>query len=69
MDEINASYKRVFDSDGADVVLDDLGKRFCMKATTFVPDTNEMAFREGQRSVLLFIHSMLEDKQAPTNEE
>ena len=41
--------------------MEDLELRFHMKTPTFVPDSNEAAYKEGQRSVVLFIHNMLAD--------
>ena len=55
-------YKLVFDSEDGDKVLHDLGLRFCEQSSTFSTDPCETAYREGQRTVVLFIRSMLRDK-------
>jgi len=60
-------YKLVFDSEDGDKVLHDLGLRFCEQSSTFSNDPCETAYREGQRTVVLFIRSMLRDK--PNEEE
>ena len=60
-------YKLVFDTEDGDMVLEDLGLRFCEQSSTFSNDPCETAYREGQRTVVLFIRSMLRDKQ--TEEE
>ena len=60
-------YKTVFDTEDGDKVLEDLGLRFCEQSSTFSTDPCETAYREGQRTVVLFIRSMLRDKQ--TEEE
>ena len=60
-------YKLVFDTEDGDKVLEDLGLRFCEQSSTFSTDPCETAYREGQRTVVLFIRSMLRDKQ--TEEE
>ena len=60
-------YKLVFDSEDGDKVLHDLGLRFCEQSSTFSTDPCETAYREGQRTVVLFIRSMLRDK--PNEEE
>ena len=60
-------YKLVFDTEDGDKVLEDLGLRFFEQSSTFSPAPCETAYREGQRTVVLFIRSMLRDKQ--TEEE
>ena len=60
-------YKLVFDTEDGDMVLEDLGLRFCEQSSTFSSDPCETAYREGQRTVVLFIRSMLRDK--PNEEE
>ena len=60
-------YKLVFDTEDGDKVLEDLGLRFCEQSSTFSTDPCETAYREGLRTVVLFIRSMLRDKQ--TEEE
>jgi hypothetical protein len=52
-------YQRVFKSDDGEKLLEDLEKRCNVHATSFSPDSHETAFREGQRSVVLFIKSTL----------
>ena len=54
-------YKEVFTSVQGERVLEDLGLRFCEHSSTFSADANETAYREGQRTVVLFIKSMLRD--------
>jgi len=54
-------YKIVFGSDQGKLVMDDLEKRCHFMSTTNVKgDSHESAYMEGQRSVLLFIKSMLQ---------
>ena len=52
-------YKEVFTSVQGERVLEDLGVRFCEHSSTFSVDPNETAYREGQRTVVLFIKAML----------
>ena len=62
LDLIN-HYKIVFGSDECKSVLEDLERRCFYNVTTFSKgDTNETAFFEGQRTVLLFIKGMLNKK-------
>ena len=56
-------YKEVFTSVQGERILEDLGVRFCEHSSTFSVDTNETAYREGQRTVVLFIKSMLRDQK------
>ena len=44
-------------------VLEDMGVRFCEHSSTFSSDPCETAYREGQRTVLLFIRSMIRDRK------
>tara|TARA_R100000995_G_scaffold32167_1_gene14432 strand:- start:4589 stop:4783 length:195 start_codon:yes stop_codon:yes gene_type:complete len=60
--ELKATYKSVFGSDDGKQVLEDMEKRFGLWRTSYVPDSNETAFREGQRDVVLFIHATLKEK-------
>tara|TARA_R110000850_G_scaffold492_3_gene3048 strand:- start:1464 stop:1685 length:222 start_codon:yes stop_codon:yes gene_type:complete len=61
-EEVQQLYKLVFTSDDAAKVLEDLEHRFCIHGTTFSTEPTETAYREGQRTVVLFIKSMLRDK-------
>lgn len=56
-------YKFVFTSAEGQQVLEDMGVRFCEHSTTFSTDPCETAYREGQRTVLLFIKSMIRDRK------
>lgn len=56
-------YKIVFTSAEGQQVLEDMGVRFCEHSTTFSTDPCETAYREGQRTVLLFIKSMIRDRK------
>ena len=60
--DLRATYRMIFESDDGQIILDDLSRRFGLYRTSFVPDSNETAFREGQRDVLLFLHSLLRDE-------
>ena len=62
--ELIQNYKTAFKSNDGKMVLDDLEKRCFYNVTTFSKgDTNETAFYEGQRTVLLFIKSMINHKE------
>ena len=56
-------YKKIFKSDEGILVMEDLEKRCHFMSTTNVKgDSHESAYMEGQRSVLLFIKSMLQEE-------
>lgn len=61
--EIKADYKFIFNTDEGKRVLDDLSKRCHEFNTTHVKgDSHESAYYEGQRSILVFIKSILNQK-------
>ena len=63
IEQLKQIYKIVFDSDEGKKVLSDLEKRCHFLSTTNVKgDSHESAYMEGQRSVLLFIKSMLQEE-------
>ena len=55
-------YKRVFDSEDAMLVLEDLKNRCYVKTTTLSVQDSETFFNEGMRSVILHIQSQLDFK-------
>ena len=58
--KLQINYKYIFNTDEGKEVLADLEKRCHYHSTTNVKgDSHESAYMEGQRSVLLFIKSML----------
>jgi len=61
IEDLKAAYKMAMETKDGKTILEDLELRFHMHAPTFVPDSNEAAYREGQRSVVLFIQNMLAD--------
>ena len=61
--ELQTNYKIIFNSDEGKEVLADLEKRCHYHSTTNVKgDSHESAYMEVQRSVILFIKSMLQTK-------
>ena len=59
---LQTNYKTIFNTDEGKEVLADLEKRCHYHSTTNVKgDSHESAYMEGQRSVLLFIKSMLRE--------
>ena len=59
--KLQTNYKYILNTDEGKEVLADLEKRCHYHSTTNVKgDSHESAYMEGQRSVLLFIKSMLQ---------
>ena len=64
INRLKTNYKYIFNTDEGKEVLADLEKRCHYHSTTNVKgDSHESAYMEGQRSVLLFIKSMLQNKE------
>lgn len=58
--QLQADFKKVFDSDAGKRVLDDLQRRGFLHTTTIADNQLKMAYREGMRSMALHIKTMLE---------
>jgi len=62
--ELIKNYKAAFGSNDGKAVMDDLEKRCFYNSSTFSRnEPNETAFFEGQRTILLFIKSMINHKE------
>ena len=59
-------YKSIFDSPNGNKVLEKLKSRCYYNRSTFASENNVAAFREGQRSVILHIVNLLDDKTYET---
>ena len=63
LQELQINYKTIFNTEEGKKVLTDLEKGCHYHSTTNVKgDSHESAYMEGQRSVILFIKSMLQTK-------
>ena len=61
--ELIKDYQFIFNTDEGKRVLDDLKKRFHFYSTTHVKgDSHESAFYEGQRSLVVFMESLINHK-------
>lgn len=70
IENLLATYRTVFETDDGKLVLADLEKRFHLSASTFERgDPHYSAFLEGQRSVVLTIKSMMEERGTAENTE
>ena len=61
-------YQRIFKSEDGEKLLEDLEKRCNVESTSFSKDPYETAFREGQRSVILYIKNILKQNPGGKNE-
>tara|TARA_Y100001951_G_C11197869_1_gene215369 strand:+ start:406 stop:639 length:234 start_codon:yes stop_codon:yes gene_type:complete len=57
--ELMEFYQITFESDNGKKVLEDLENRFHIHSSTMDDTNNNLAYREGQRSVILFIKKIL----------
>lgn len=62
-EQLKVLYKEVFTSNSGKKIIEDLGKRFSMNNSTYVPNSDETVYKEGQRSVLVLINNMMNNKQ------
>ena len=61
---LKKNYTYIFNTDEGKEVLSDLEKRCHYHSTTNVKgDSHESAYMEGQRSVILFVKSMLQNNK------
>ena len=67
LDDLKKTYRQLFNTDEGKIVLRDLKLRNHVLSSSFVAgDPHDTSFREGQRSVILTIMRMMEEK---TNRE
>jgi len=62
-EQLRIIFKELFSSTEGKKVLEDLETRFSYRSSTFIPNSDETIYREGQRSVVVFINNMIEDKK------
>ena len=63
LSELIKDYQFIFNTDEGKRVLDDLKKRSHFYSTTHVKgDSHESAFYEGQRSLVVFMESLINHK-------
>ena len=62
--ELIKDYKIIFNTDEGKRVLDDLKKRSYFHNTTHVQgDSHESAYNEGQRSLVVFMETLINHKE------
>ena len=62
LEELRAAYKLILNTKDGQAILADLEARYHVNGSTFSVDPCETAYREGQRTVVLFLKSMLKDQ-------
>lgn len=67
IDDLRAAYRTLLNTKDGQIVMKDLQARYHIHGSTFSIDPNETAYREGQRTVVLFLLSMLQEPK--TREE
>ena len=60
IEEKQGTYKRLFTTEEGKEILADLERDCYLRTSTFSTDAMEMAYREGMRSMVLHIKSMLD---------
>lgn len=68
-EDLRAAYKFILESNDGEVIMEDLELRFHIRSPVFSSDPYETAFRDGQRSVILFMQNMLKEPITTTEEE
>ena len=58
-EDLRAAYKFILESNDGEVIMEDLELRFHIRSPVFSGDPYETAYRDGQRSVILFMQNML----------
>tara|TARA_B100001057_G_scaffold390071_2_gene397958 strand:- start:3068 stop:3301 length:234 start_codon:yes stop_codon:yes gene_type:complete len=67
-EELKTAYQQTFKSKQGEIVLNDLAQRLHFFTTTWSEKIEELTYKEGQRSVLLWINRQVQDTPAPTQE-
>ena len=65
LEQLKLTYRRTFNTDDGEKVLQDLKSRFGYETTTFSGNPYETAFNEGQRAAVLLIVRMLTEGKEP----
>lgn len=68
-EDLRTIYKVVLNNEDGEKIISDLEARFHFHGSTFSADPNETAYREGQRTVVLFLKSMLREQKEPNLNE
>ena len=61
--ELRQLYRTVLMSEDGEKVLEDLSARYGLWKSSYTPNSDETAFREGQRDVVLFLHNFIKEHQ------
>lgn len=61
IEDLRNAYRTLLNTKDGQIVMKDLQARYHIYGSTFSIDPNETAYREGQRTVVLFLLSMLQE--------
>jgi len=61
IEDLRNAYRTLLNTKDGQIVMKDLQARYHIHGSTFSIDPNETAYREGQRTVVLFLLSMLQE--------
>jgi hypothetical protein len=59
IEDLRAAYKLLLNTDDGIEILEDLALRFHVRSPVFSENPYETAFRDGQRSVVLYLQNMI----------
>ncbi len=68
-EDLRTIYKVVLNNEDGEKIISDLEVRFHIHGSTFSADPHETAYREGQRTVVLFLKSRLREQKEPNINE
>lgn len=64
VEDLKTTYKTWLNTNDGKITLQDLEMRFHIHSPVYSDDSHETAFREGQRTVVLFLRSMVQEENA-----
>ena len=69
IEDLRAAYKLLLNTDDGLEIMEDLELRFHVRSPVFSDNPYETAFRDGQRSVVLYLQNMVKERPIMDNEE
>ena len=68
-EDLRAAYKLLLNTDDGLEIMEDLELRFHVRSPVFSDNPYETAFRDGQRSVVLYLQNMVKERPIMDIEE
>ena len=69
IEDLRAAHKLVFNTDDGVEIMKELELRFHVRSPVFSDNPYETAFRDGQRSVVLYLQNMVKERPIMDIEE